>query len=83
MKIRSSSLYKRKSQDDIIAEFKIFDKDNNGSISADEVFEVIKKFRGNLTKKEVVELVKLVDKDGNGKINIAGKLFIIPYFFEF
>jgi Ca2+-binding EF-hand superfamily protein len=61
-----SSLYKRKSQDDITPEFKIFDQDNNGSISADEVFEVMKKFCGNLTKKEVVELVKLVDKDGNG-----------------
>jgi Ca2+-binding EF-hand superfamily protein len=43
----------------------------------------MKKFRGNLTKKEVVELVKLVDKDGNGTINIAGRLFIIPYSFEF
>jgi Ca2+-binding EF-hand superfamily protein len=44
-----SSLYKRKSQDDITPKFKIFDKDNNGSISADEVFEVMKKFCGNLT----------------------------------
>ena len=50
----------------------MFDKDNNGSITVDEVFEVMKKFRGNLTKKEVVELVKMVGKDGNGTINIAG-----------
>ena len=58
----------------------MFDKDNNGSITVDEVFEVMKKFRGNLTKKEVVELVKMVGKDGNGTINIAGTLYPITYF---
>jgi Ca2+-binding EF-hand superfamily protein len=71
-----SKFYAKKSKDDIVSAFKQFDKDNNGSISIDELNEVMKKFRGNLSKSDVEELVKKVDKDGNGSINIAGKIEI-------
>ena len=32
----------------------------------------MKKFRGNVTKIEVQEIIKKIDKDNNGSINIAG-----------
>ncbi len=67
-----SRFYKQHSKNDIIAAFKQYDKDKNGSISASELYEVMKKFRGDITKKEVQDLVKKIDKDGNGSINIAG-----------
>ena len=77
----------KKSANDIIGAFKEYDKDNNGTLSVQEVYNVMKKFRGNISLSEVKELVKKVDKDGNGTINIAGNyaltLFLIQYLINF
>lgn len=68
-----SKYYNKKSKDDIVAEFRKYDKDNSGQITVDELYEVMKNFRGNHTRDECQKMVARVDKDKNGKINLAGE----------
>lgn len=49
--------------------FKVFDKDGSGTISADEIFQVMKSFGENLSEADIKMMVKEVDKDGNGTID--------------
>lgn len=50
--------------------FKVFDKDNSGTISADEIRAVLKKCGEDLDDKELDEMLRRVDVDGDGKISI-------------
>ncbi|TVY22989.1 Calmodulin [Lachnellula hyalina] len=49
--------------------FKVFDKDNSGTISADEIATVMATFGQNLSKDEVQFMVEEVDKNGDGTID--------------
>lgn len=68
-----SKFYVKKSKNDLIRAFQKYDRDNSGSISADELFSVMKEFRGNVTLAECKALIKKVDKDNSGTVNIAGR----------
>lgn len=50
--------------------FEVFDKDNSGTISADEIRAVLKKCGEDLDDKELDEMLRRVDVDGDGKISI-------------
>ena len=50
------------------AAFKMFDKDGSGTISSDEVKEVLG-FGNALTEAQVSKIVQEVDADGNGDIS--------------
>ena len=58
-----------------IAEFKeafsLFDHDENGSISAVELGEVLKALGQNPTKNELTDMINEVDVDGNGTVEFA------------
>lgn len=49
--------------------FDAFDKDHNGTISADELRAVMQSLGENLTKDEIDEMIREADKDGNGEID--------------
>ncbi|KAH3758199.1 hypothetical protein Pelo_9908 [Pelomyxa schiedti] len=49
--------------------FRIFDKDNSGSISSQELRNVLNNLGENLNEEEIEELVKEADVDGDGQIN--------------
>ncbi|TVY53042.1 Calmodulin [Lachnellula cervina] len=49
--------------------FRVFDKDNSGTISADEIATVMATFGQNLSKDEVQFMVEEVDKNGDGAID--------------
>ena len=49
--------------------FKVFDKNNDGFITADELKQVIESFGHNLTDEELDEMLEGVDKNKDGKIN--------------
>lgn len=52
------------------AAFKMFDKDNSGSISADEIREVLSFGGTNPLSKEAIDaIVKQVDENGDGDIS--------------
>ena len=49
--------------------FKVFDKNNDGFITADELRQVIVSFGHNLSDEELDEMIEGVDKNKDGKIN--------------
>jgi calmodulin len=51
------------------AAFDVFDKDGSGTISADELRQVMKSLGENLTDAEIDEMIKEADKDRNGTID--------------
>ncbi|KIW98198.1 uncharacterized protein Z519_01782 [Cladophialophora bantiana CBS 173.52] len=51
------------------AAFNVFDKDGSGTISADELRQVMKSLGENLTDAEIDEMIREADKDNNGTID--------------
>lgn len=51
------------------AAFDVFDKDGSGTISADELRQVMKSLGENLTDAEIDEMIREADKDQNGTID--------------
>jgi len=51
------------------AAFDVFDKDGSGTISADELRQVMKSLGENLTDDEIDEMIREADKDRNGTID--------------
>merc|ERR1711871_944115 len=49
--------------------FSLFDEDGGGSISADELGEVMRSLGQDPTEEELTDLVNEVDTDGNGEID--------------
>lgn len=58
------------SQEQIVEMFKVFDKDGDGHVSANEIRSVMAGVYGEpLTEPEIEEVIKLADVDGDGQIN--------------
>nr|XP_022331536.1 neo-calmodulin-like [Crassostrea virginica] len=49
--------------------FRLFDKDENGFISADELRHIMTNLGERLTEEECFEMIKEADVDGDGQIN--------------
>jgi len=49
--------------------FKVFDRDNNGFISAAELRHVMTSIGEKLTNEEVDEMIREADQDGDGRID--------------
>jgi len=59
-------------QEQIIEMFKVFDKDGDGHVSANEIRSVMAGVYGEpLTEAEIEEIIKLSDVDGDGQINYS------------
>jgi len=56
-------------EEEIREAFKVFDKDNNGFISAAELRHVMTNLGEKLTEAEVDEMIREADVDGDGQIN--------------
>jgi Ca2+-binding EF-hand superfamily protein len=55
-------------EDEILEAFRIFDKDGNGKLSAEELEAVLKNLGEKLTEKECAEIIRLADQDGDGQV---------------
>ena len=60
------------SEQEIKEAFKVFDRDNNGFISAAELRHVMTNLGERLTEQEVDEMIRVADVDGDGQIDYAG-----------
>lgn len=60
---------------DLKKAFQVFDLNGDGFISREELQKVLTKMGEKLTDKEVDEMMKNADKNGDGKIDYDGKHF--------
>lgn len=65
------------SEEEIREAFKVFDRDNNGFISAAELRHVMTSIGEKLTDDEVDEMIREADQDGDGRIDCES-LQVLP-----
>ena len=53
--------------------FKLFDLNSDGMITKDELSKAISKIGSKVSDEEIDNLVKIIDRDGDQKINYDGK----------
>ena len=66
------------SEEEIREAFKVFDRDNNGFISAAELRHVMTSIGEKLTDDEVDEMIREADQDGDGRIDCELSRFYCP-----
>lgn len=66
------------SEEEIREAFKVFDRDNNGFISAAELRHVMTSIGEKLTDDEVDEMIREADQDGDGRIDCTLRSLALP-----
>ncbi|KAK4161779.1 hypothetical protein QBC43DRAFT_268072 [Cladorrhinum sp. PSN259] len=69
LSLMSQGVKETDTEQELVNAFKVFDKDGSGTISSEELRNVLKSLGENLSDAELDEMVKLADKDGNGEID--------------
>ncbi|KAH6637099.1 hypothetical protein F5144DRAFT_629048 [Chaetomium tenue] len=67
--LMSQSVRELDTEQELYNAFKVFDKDGSGTISSDELRNVLKSLGEDLTDEEVDEMIKLADRNGDGTID--------------
>lgn len=67
--LMSQSVREQDTEQELINAFKVFDKDNSGTISTEELRNVLRSLGENLTDAELDEMVNMADVNGDGQID--------------
>lgn len=71
--LRDDSKNAESSEKELQASFKVFDKDNNGTIDKNELKKVLTSLGEKLKDSEVDEMFKAADVNSDGKIQYKGR----------
>jgi len=69
LSLMSQAVKETDSEKELLNAFEVFDKDGSGTISSDELRNVLKSLGENLTDAELDEMLQLADKNGDGQID--------------
>ena len=67
------------SEAEIKEAFRVFDRDGNGFISAEELRHVMNNLGEKISEDEVDEMMKEADCDGDGQVNFEGELLLLHH----
>ncbi|KAK4101227.1 EF-hand [Parathielavia hyrcaniae] len=67
--LMSQTVRELDTEQELLNAFQVFDKDGSGTISSDELRNVLKSLGENLTDAELDEMIKLADRNGDGSID--------------
>ena len=70
-------------EEEIRDAFRIFDKDGNGLISANELKHIMANLGEKLTDEELDEMMREADTNGDGQIDYEGEENIANNYYEF
>lgn len=71
------------SEAEIVEAFKVFDKDGSGKISADELRQVMHNLGEKLSDKEVEEMIKEADTNGDGVSLCQNQTFFTDFLLSY
>ncbi|CAD5114254.1 DgyrCDS3395 [Dimorphilus gyrociliatus] len=77
LQMMSQKMSEKDSKEEILKAFKLFDDDETGKISFQNLKRVAKELGENLTDEELQEMIDEADRDGDGEINEAEFLRIM------
>ncbi|KAK4034689.1 hypothetical protein C8A01DRAFT_38848 [Parachaetomium inaequale] len=67
--LMSQNVRELDTEQELLNAFAVFDKDGSGTISSDELRNVLKSLGEDLTDEEVDEMIKMADRNGDGSID--------------
>ena len=57
--------------------FQLFDKDGGGTISANEIYKIMKSFGNTMPMEEINEIIALMDKSGDGELDFDEFVYVM------
>lgn len=71
--LMSQSVKEMDSEQELLNAFRVFDKDGSGTISSDELRNVLRSLGEDLTDQELDDMLKLADRNGDGQIDCESR----------
>lgn len=68
-RVMGAAFFKKHSRQELMAAFKKFDTDNNGSISVKELNDVLTRLGRHVSRADVEAMIQSIDTSGDGKVS--------------
>merc|ERR1712124_227246 len=70
LEVMTAKLSDKNTKEEIDRVFKLFDKDRNGTLEADDLSRVCKELGEEMSEEDVREVIQRADLDGDGKVGL-------------